>query len=963
MALTQGQKLHGFTVDRVRHVDELGGDFVELTHDKTGAQLCWMDNGEINKLFCVGFKTIPEDSTGVFHILEHSVLCGSEKYPVREPFLELMKSSMSTFLNAMTFPDKTIYPVSSRNEQDFLNLTEVYLDAVFAPSIFKNPGIFQQEGWHIDLPDENATPTYKGVVFNEMKGAMSSPDDVAFEGLQALVYPDSCYGFNSGGDPKHIPDLTYHQFLKSYCRYYHPSNSRIFLDGDIPLDRTLEMIDGYLSRYERLDEKHDIADQTPKAAEATISYELGAEEPDENRAILMLGKIVGSWKDIDTIYGTRVLCRILAGSNEAPLKRAILSAGLAQDMEMEIEDGIQQPLLVMQFKNIDDRRAGEIRQTVRDVVNGLLEKGLDRAMVEAEVNRFVFQLREPNEPQGLIRAINSYGTWLYGGDPLTCLLNDPICEKLIARMANGGYEALLKELLGDESTLCVLHVLPSKTLGEETRKAEAERLQKIADAWTPEDKAAVLEMNRKLAAWQQTPDTPEQLATLPVLDLKEISPDPLLTKTTVSTVDGVTVLQHQAPCRGIVHINLYFDLADRSLEELTQLALLGKLLGKLPTDKHDAVSLQREINTHLGRLWFGLEAYANHQETSVCTPRLWVNCSVLKDKLPAAIKLMHEVLTQTRFDEPERVREIVLQEDQMRKQYAINSGDQLAAVQVGAHFSARGAASEAMSGHTYTQWLHSLVHDFDARYGGFAGLAQDALGKAVCRSRMTVSVTSAEPIDAAPVIDAFLSGVPAAKTAAYAAAKPEHQGIRIPAQIGYAGLGGHLSRLGASIDGSAQVAATVVGLNYLWNKVRVQGGAYGVHGRIRRSGDVAVTSFRDPTPGNTLNIFRGIADFLGDFIDHSDEPLDKFIIGTISNWEPLVGPRQTGIIADNDYFSGITDEKQREERRQMLSTTRKDLRKWREVFDKLAENAAVCVVGNDDALAACQSEHLTVTDA
>ena len=961
MTLTQGQKLHGFTVERVRPIAELNGNFVEMTHDKTGAQLCWLDNGEVNKLFCVGFKTLPENSTGVFHILEHSVLCGSEKYPVREPFVELMKSSMNTFLNAMTFPDKTIYPISSRNEQDFMNLTEVYLDAVFAPRIFQNPSIFYQEGWHVELTDADATPTYKGVVFNEMKGAMSSVDEVSFEGAKELLFKDNCYGFNSGGDPKHIPDLTYEQFLDSYRRFYHPSNSRVYLDGAVPLDRVLPLIDGYLSRYERSDEKHDIADQQPHAAEATNYYEIGAEEPAENRAYLMMTKILGSWRDMEKLYAVQVLSDVLAGSNEAPLKRAVLSAGLAQDMAFIMEDSLQQPIMALQFKNIDDSKADEIRRVVRETAKGLVEGGLDRAAVEASVNRMAFQLREPHEPQGLIRAINSYSAWLYGGDPVTYLLHDDLIAGLYARLENGGYEKLLEELLLDESGLCVLHTLPSRTLGEEQRKEEAARLQAIADGWSESDKADVLKLNETLAAWQQTPDTPEQLATLPVLDLSEVSPDPIRTETMVSDVEGVTVLQHKAPCHGITHLNYYFTLTDCSLEELSQLKLLGSLLGTLPTARHDAAALQQEIKANIGDLTFNLDVEAKLGDTEACMPQLIVNCSALEEKLPQAVALVHEILTETRFDDAERVREIVLQADQMLKQMGIGAGNRLAATQALSHFSASGAVQEAISGHTRMLAMHDFAANFDAQMPGFAALATEKLSAAVCRARLTLSVTAAQPIDVSGIIGAYPVGEAVAPAARYALELPVRTGVRIPAQVGFAAMATHLNRLGVAYDGSAQVAGTIVGLSYLWNVVRVQGGAYGVNGRIKSNGEVVVSSFRDPTPGRTLDAYRGMADFLRAFTQ-SGEALDKFIISTISSTEPLMSPRQVGQVADHYFFCGMTWDKLVAERREMLATTPETLLKWCEVFEKLAGDAAVCVVAHEEALAACEKENLTVVD-
>lgn len=439
MNLNETAARHGFCVDRVRESEELHGQMVEMHHKKTGAQLVWVDNGEVNKTFCVAFKTLPEDSTGVFHILEHSVLCGSAKYPVREPFVELLKSSMYTFLNAMTFPDKTIYPVSSRNEQDFLNLAEVYLDAVFAPRILQDPNIFYQEGWHIEL-DENGAPLYKGVVFNEMKGAMSDVDEQIYQKTLDVLFPANCYGWNSGGDPKHIPDLTYEQFLRMYRRYYHPSNARIFLDGAIPLDKVLTLAEEYLSRFDRLDEKHEIPMQKPFAAEAEQAYEIGAEEDTADKTMLTLAKIVAPWSDTVRVTATEILFDVLTGSNDAPLKKALLATGKCQDVGMSLDNAMAQPYMMLTLRNIADGSEQELRQMIRDTVQQLVKTGLDKEALTASINSSEFSARQPGEPSGLLRCIHALDAWLYGGDPMQPLLSEERYQKLREMAAGDGFD-------------------------------------------------------------------------------------------------------------------------------------------------------------------------------------------------------------------------------------------------------------------------------------------------------------------------------------------------------------------------------------------------------------------------------------------------------------------------------------------------------------------------------------------
>ncbi len=955
MSLTAGMKLHGFTVNRVRAVAELSANLVEMSHDKTGAQLVWVDNGEANKLFSIAFKTLPEDSTGVFHILEHSVLCGSDKFPVKEPFVELLKSSMNTFLNAMTFPDKTMYPVSSRNDQDFMNLTEVYLDAVFAPAIRTNKNIFYQEGWHIEMDGPDATPTYKGVVFNEMKGAMSSVDDIIMEGMLAAAYPDTCYGYNSGGDPRVIPQLTYEQYMSMYNRYYHPSNSRIWLDGAVPLDRVLEMIDGYLSRFERSDEKHVIAQQVPRACEKTQYYEVSAEEGTDNKAMLSLGKIVGTWKDVVRCYAGDILADAIAGSNEAPLKRALMSAGLCQDMTMEVDSSIAQPGMMLTVKNIDPANAPAIRELIRKTAAELCEKGINKDDLLASINRYEFRLREPNEPAGLMRNIMALSTWLHDGDPLTYLVYDEAFAALRAMVDNGGFEALLHDLLVKEDDLVVVHTLPSTTLGEEMRAEEAAKLEAISAKWTAEDKAAVLELNEKLHAWQQTGDSPEQLATLPVLDLSEVSPDPMLLHTEETNVDGATILYHRAATNGIVHLNYYFRLTDCSLGELCALKGIGALLGKLPTKKHSAAELQQTIKLHLGRLFFSLETKEKAKCADAATPVLRVTCSVMADKVALAKDLIREILTETDFTQVEKIREIVLQQAEHARQYCIGAGHVLALSAANSHYSAANAVNEALNGYTSVKYNLDLAAHFDEQIGALVALVEAKLAAAVCKSRLVLSVTANEPVDVAPILADYPAGTPVALAAAYTTNVPMKCGIKIPAQIGYGVLASDMNR---EWDESGRVAANILSLSYLWNVIRVQGGAYGCGLRLGANA-AAAYSYRDPTPARSLQMYRGAADFLREFVA-SGERIDKFVISTISDTEPLMSPRDEGAVADGRWFSGKTEEDLRRERAQILATDGEKLLSWCPVLEHMAANGAVAVVAHEEALKACEAEGLVI---
>lgn len=952
MELTVGKKLHGFTVTQIRRVEELHGSLVEMTHDKTGAGLCWLDNGEENKTFSVAFKTLPEDSTGVFHILEHSVLCGSDKYPVKEPFVDLIKSSMNTFLNAMTFGDKTMYPVSSRNKQDYLNLMSVYLDAVFAPALLHNPNIFYQEGRHTEIAEDGAT-SYKGVVFNEMKGSMSSVDRKIWQDLSTQLFPDNCYRFNSGGAPAVIPDLTYEQFVDTYKRFYHPSNARFWLDGTVPVAETLEMIDSYLSQHEKSANLPVLKLQKPVESEGTNYYEIDAEQSPDKRALLSLGKIIGTWEQREKIVAAKVLCDYLADTNESPLKRAILSDRLAEDVEMDMDDSIAQPMLVLIVRNMNDADSGKVREIIRNTVTELVTNGLSKEGLTASINRLEFKAKNVWEPQGVNRAIDALNSWLHGGDPVRYLTHDAVFAKVREMAENGGFEALLKELLLDDAGLAVLHTLPSHTLGQEEREVENARLAKEQAARSGKDIEDLKKLNADLLAWQQSTDKPEDVAKLPTLPLSEVGPDPIWVETRESTVEGVKVLYHPVPSHGITHLNLYFPLTNYSLEELTRLSLLPSLLGELPTAKHTAAELQQAVKTYIGSLSFSLEVQVKQGQTETCTPCLAAYASVLDENLVPAQELLCEILTSTKLDLPEKVKEIVAQKEEGNRQFAVRAGNVLGRLATQARYSAVGAVREAATrGYTALKYVHDLAQDFDAQAPALLSLLRNAQEKALGKANLTVSVTATNQQD----ISALLGGLPAGESAPaeahYEAKLPHRMGVRIPAQISFAEKGDHLSRLGAHHSGSLDVCTNILTYSYLWNAVRVQGGAYGVGAIGARNGDLTFHSYRDPSPARSLGIYDESAQFLRQFCA-GDEDLTKFIISTIGSSEPLDAPDGQGRLADTLWFAGITLTDQKALRQQILATTRQAILDWCPVLEKAAQEGAVCVVGHEEALKAC----------
>lgn len=957
MDFQTGTKLHGFIVKRVRNVKELNASFIEMTHEKTGAELCFVDNKAENKLFSVSFKTLPQDSTGVFHILEHSVLCGSEKYPVKEPFVDLMRGSMNTFLNAMTYPDKTVYPVSSRNTRDFLNLTSVYLDAVFAPMLLKNPNIFYQEGIHTEI--ENGKPLYKGVVFNEMKGALASVDDRIDEEMMSLIFPDNCYKHNSGGDPTFIPDLTYEKFVETYKEFYHPSNARFFLDGDVPIEETLELINSYLEKYEKLDSVPEIKPQIPVSVNSVRYYEISEEEADKNKAMLALGKIIGTWEDREKTLAAQILCDVLADTNESVFKRAVLSSGLVEDFDMTVADGIYQPYFMVIARNIKDSDSEKVRDIIKETANKIIKDGIDKKSILASINNFAFHVKLSSEPQGLHRNLSAYGSWLYGGDPLTFLLYDEAIDSLKKMAETGGFEKLLSELLTDDNGVAVLHMLPSVTLGKEEREAEEKRLQKEMAARTKEDIDKLIFENELLSNWQKTPDSPEITALLPKLTLDEINEKIEFTKTIERKADDVTVLYHPVDTNGIIFISMYFPLTNFTLEEITKLAFLPSIYTELPTERYSAAEVQKQLKTYIGTIVFGIGVFGKKGVSERCTPCLEVRIGILEENFSAAKELLIEILTKTNFDQRERIKELVLQSNELAHQVTIGGGQSLGITSVQSRYTAKGAVNEATGGYTFISFLHKFAKDFDSVIGDFISLVGRVNSELLIKNGLTISVTASHDVDVSDLANAFPKGKTLPESREYKINLPERMGIRIPAPIGFAVKGYHLSLCGKKMNGSLKVAANIISLNYLWNVIRVQGGAYGSGLPIGREGAFVCYSYRDPSPSRSLEMYDNISDFINDFCN-SDEEIDKFIISAIAATDPLMTPASKGTRADEFWFTGITEEDNINIRRQMLATTRDSIKEWGKVFDEMAEKGCVCVVGNDEALNKC--EGLTICD-
>ncbi|MBQ6623490.1 MAG: insulinase family protein [Mogibacterium sp.] len=940
-------KICGFTVTRIRDITEIEGRLVEMTHEKTGARLVWTDNKAENKLFSVGFKTLPEDSTGVFHILEHSVLCGSEKFPVKEPFVELLKTSMNTFLNAMTYQDKTLYPVSSRVKQDYLNLMEVYLDAVFKPNILVNPDIFYQEGWHIDTTEDE--PAFKGVVFNEMKGAMSDVDQLAERTMLKMLFPNNCYGYNSGGDPDAIVDLTYEQFIDTYNRYYHPTNSYFYLDGDIPVHETLTLINSYLEGYERLHVVPRIVTQHPTVEKRTIKF---AAANEDDKGVVVCSRIIGTWEDKDMMFAMSVVLEQLTDSNESPVKRAVLSSGLAEDMEIYISDGISQPYIMMIFRGVENpgRDSSKLLEIVCDTVNKAVEDGISHRDFEASINRMDFRFRQLPEPQALYRANAAFASWLYGGDPALQLETNKTIANLRQMVETGEFERIAAEVLGDKRKFSILCMNPDTEYGKSEAEAEAKFVKATVHAMNDDEKAALEKMNEDLLAWQQTPDSDEDVAKIPMLELSDIDPMPELIATEIKEASGKEVIFHPVHSNGIVYINAYYPITQLSLEELPAAALMIELFKDLPTENYDVLALQNEIRMHVGAISFDMVIMSKDGDTTNCTPCIKAAASVLEDKLSYAEELIMEILTRTKWDDKALIRELITQIDEDTKRSAMASGHRLAMYTARAQWSSKDAVAEAVNAYTFLQYMHKMCEASDEDLEAFAEFAQRTIKESVTKQNAKLSVTSSNYADISGLVEKLPDGIAQAEKVSYTTKLPNRLGIAIPSAVSYSAITYDMSDAKVPMSGHMAVSCTINSLSHLWNEIRVQGGAYGAGMTGSRTGSLCCYTYRDPNPARSLDVYKTVPDFLNDTASAEDFNPAGYIISSVSSTEPLLSPGAKGRAGDDFYFSDFTEYDRVKFRREMLETTADDIKAQCEVLREMFSRGSVCVVGPKETL-------------
>ena len=940
-----GDVCFGFRLNKKEYVASKSANLYTLCHEKTKTSLFYFDRADENKTFAIGFKTLPENDTGVFHILEHSVLNGSKKFPVKEPFVSMLQSSMQTFLNALTYSDMTLYPVASRNEQDLFNLMKVYLDAVFCPLIYERPEIFMQEGWHYEFGN---SPCYNGVVFNEMKGVFADVESQMGEEMDRLLYPDNSYGFVSGGHPEHIPELSYEQFIATHRRFYHPSNACIFLDGRMDIDRVLAYIDEeYLCRYEYRAPDFAFQVQTPKAAQRTIYYE--AQEGEENLAHMAVGKIICSHKETEKIFAAKILADYLTFSNEAPLTKAFLGNNTAQSVSLYVDNGNFQPSISLMLHNIKPEQCNSVKSFLGSQMKQIIAEGLDQKALMATLDHFAFYQKEISEPYGISLAEKVVSSWIYGEDPITALEISNIITDLREKVSTDYFVTLLEELLGNVEEMTYLIALPSYTKGQEEAEAENKRLSETLNQWSEVQRMQEENAFEKMQQWQQTPDSEDVLAMLPHLSLKDVPEEVALVENCFHEVSGVKVMETKTDTNGIVYFNLYFDLSDFTLEELRQLAVLCSFIDEMPTERSSTADLQTKIRAVCGRLRFDVTAYSRRDDPDHCTPYLMVAVSALKENVQNALRLVEEILLHGCYDDVERIQDNLLQIDYMNKQAMISAGHTYAVIKALASTTKADAMGELMAGESSVRWFTDFVQRFQKESKTYIEEFHRLIKRACGRNRMFISYGGELDVS---LLNGLICTLPVTEMGIYAD-YPQFDNrdcaIEIPGDVGFSALGGSIFADGKRYAGSCEVLASLLTYGYLWNAVRVQGGAYGTRMTIRNDGAVYCYSYRDPNLEHTRAAFDGLADYLEEALQEGIA-LDDLIIGTVNKTDPLLSPGETCSLACIRYFKGITGETVNQIRREILHTTEDDLRQWIGALRAYQTNGKFCAVGNAESV-------------
>lgn len=953
--------IKNYTLLKEEAIEEMNGTAYLLEHDKTKAKVLLVLNDDKNKVFNIGFRTPPSDDTGVPHITEHSVLCGSRKFPAKDPFVELAKGSLNTFLNAMTYPDKTVYPVASVNDKDFHNLMEVYLDAVFYPNTYSNDKILKQEGWHYHLEQEEDDITYNGVVYNEMKGAYSSAEQQLMQAIQRSLLPDTTYGCDSGGDPKAIPDLTYEAFLDFHRKFYHPSNSYIYLYGNVDVVKELAFIDEeYLQDfdYQEIDSDIKVQPAFESAKEITIKYPLSDAEEETDNTYFSYNVVVGNSLNRTLNLAFMMLDYALIDVPGAPIKKALVDAGISNDVFSSYDDGIKQPVYSIVAKGCREEDKERFVEVIEETLSSLIAGGMEKKVLEAALNHFEFKLKEANYgryPKGLMYGLQAFNSWLYdANEPFMYLKFNKEFEFLKKQIETDYYTSILKEYVLDNTHKTVVTAVPKKGLNKENDAKTVEKLAEFKAGLSKDALKAIICQTKELEEYQSEPSKPEDLETIPLLELSDIGKEAIRLKNKELSVEGIPVVCHDIFTNGIAYVGYYFMLNHVSVDLLPYVSLLAALYKEVDTDKRSYGDLANEIDLKTGGVGLQLNSFGVKKELGEYKISLCIKTKVLEDNLSDALSLMEEILFTSHVTDKKRMKEILAELVSQMKMGIQDNGHSATANRAMSYFSKSAYLKEIMEGITFFELVNDLYKNFDASYEEICNKLKAALHAFAKPENLIISYTGQSD-----VTDALAESLRSMKrymnedendvVEQNLDIQIKNEGFKTASKVQYVATAGNFMEKGYDYTGALHVLQVIFSYDYLWINIRVKGGAYGTMCNFNRLGDAYFTSYRDPNLGRTYEIYKNAPDYVKHF-DASDRDMLKYIIGAVAKLDAPLTPSAEGAYDFMCYLSGVTDEQLQKDRDEVLSTDVEEIRNLAPLIKAATEKDIICAIGDENVI-------------
>ena len=940
-------------------VEDVQSDGFILRHKKSGARIAILSNNDDNKVFYIGFRTPPEDETGVPHIIEHTTLCGSKKFPVKDPFIELAKGSLNTFLNAMTYPDKTVYPVASCNDQDFKNLMDVYLDAVFNPNITKYEEIFKQEGWHYELTGKDDELKINGVVYNEMKGAYSSPDEVLSSQIYRSLFPDNTYSKDSGGNPEYIPKLTYEAYLDFYHKYYHPSNSYIYLYGDMDVVERLEWLDKeYLSLYDYKKVNSEINKQPAfdEIKNVEAQYSITMDDSQENKTYLSYNRVVGDSLDEMLYQAFDVLDYALVSSPGAPVKQALIDAGIGDDVYGSYDAGILQPVFSFVAKNANASQADEFESIIENTLKEVIKTGINKEALLAGINSSEFKFREADFgqfPKGLLFGLNCLDSWLFDDmKPFIHLECLGTFAKLRKAVDTDYFEKLIQEYLLDNTHGSSVTVKPKRGLGNEREEALAKELSDYKASLSDEEIKKLVEDTEHLKKYQEEPSSDEDLRKLPMLTRADMKKNAMPFSNIEDELLDVKVVRHDIESNGIDYISFLFDAGDFAQSELGYLGFFTNALGLVSTEKYSYTDLANATNIYTGGISTGTASHPDIKDRNNFVFKLEVKLKVLEKNLDKALELMEQMLLSSDFTDTKRLSELVAQIKARLQANLSSSGHLVAAMRSMSSFSRYALYQDELKGIAFYRSICRIEKELSESPKSVSDKLAAIAKKLFARNRMLISFTGNNEAygNAKPSLEKVIAGfnkMSAIGNQAEVHFNTAKEAFIDASQIQYVAKTGDFICEGYEYTGALRLLRIILSYDYLWINVRVKGGAYGCMNTFLRSGESYFVSYRDPNLSDTLDVYDRIPEYIKSF-SPDERDMTKYIIGTFSALDTPMNPEAKGSRSLSAYLEGITYEQIQKERNEILNAQPEDIRRLADLVEAVLKKDSICVIGNEN---------------